>query len=671
MADNSIAAELLLQINLSKLQPTPNYLSPSDAMRVEEFEQSEFGTEYSLDVSNIEWGNASNDSHIFDIYNKFTTHRDSSMTRLDMLNFVALNNERYKWDCHVFFMMHEVYLDTWLKKMAYWGTKADELSIYALSDMLKVHTFIVTKNRPWTTIDTVVQGTPTEIMYHCPVKLAYLGDNRFGRLWPKIVPTPSVSTLQTNVVSVFPISQPLVNVPAPPTLAELETANTLLTMQQTMSQAQLMVSDTTNNLNLQEPKVTTAYQPSELILDIHQTPSIENPEVELLDAMDKLVDHEDVSFSEPKCWLKRYDCMDAVTGRINDLVDLIDMDNLFACDSTQTKPCRVELVRLKYKPTVRLPTLQTQQDLLALGEYFTRSKTKAKKPRKNRRPRSTNTDVNYEESASSSDQSKTKKRTSNRNKSAPQSDGPTAAQVHAQKTTTQTPPVRLPALEIDKPVASPVEVESEPPPPVINTERDLPTRKRKGSFTTRSFTLRKKKRVRKYGCKLCSEILDSAHLLSVHHRNSHGILYCETCNKAFNNPTSLVRHSYQHKPLRFHCACGASFAFSSQLQTHSVVHRRHASHHCVYPKCNRSFKNKGDLKWHAEEHYSALHECPDCDYKNSDIRNLESHRLKHSDIINYTCCSCGQGFKYNTQLRRHKNDPNKCPGPKRSESPEF
>ena len=231
MAENSIAAKLLLQINLSKLQPTPNYLSPSDAMTVEEFEQSKYGTEYSLDVSNIEWGNASNDSHIFDIFSEFTTHRDSSMTRLDMLNFVASNNERYKWDCHVFFMMHDVYLDTWLKKMTYWGTKADELSIYALSDMLKVHMFIVTKHRPWTTIDPVVQGTPMEILYYCPVKLAYLGDNRFGRLWPKIVLTPTVSTLQTNVVPVFPDSKPLVHVPAPPTLAELETANTLLTMQ--------------------------------------------------------------------------------------------------------------------------------------------------------------------------------------------------------------------------------------------------------------------------------------------------------------------------------------------------------------------------------------------------------------------------------------------------------
>ena len=93
MADNSIAAELLQQINLTKIRPTPNYLSPADALTVEEFEQSEYGSEYTLDVGNIEWGNASNDSHVFDIFSEFTTHRDSTKTRLDTLNFVASNNQ--------------------------------------------------------------------------------------------------------------------------------------------------------------------------------------------------------------------------------------------------------------------------------------------------------------------------------------------------------------------------------------------------------------------------------------------------------------------------------------------------------------------------------------------------------------------------------------------------
>ena len=151
----------------------------------------------------------------------------------------------------------------------------------------------------------------------------------------------------------------------------------------------------------------------------------------------------------------------------------------------------------------------------------------------------------------------------------------------------------------------------------------------------------------------------------------YGILYCNECNKAFNNPTSLVRHKYQHKELRFHCNCGASFAFHSQLQTHSVVHCHHASHLCVYPNCNKCFKNKGDLTRHAAEYTGKQHECPDCDYKNTDIRNLESHRLKHSDINKYMCKVCDETFKYNTQLRRHRNNPKKCKSIKRSNSPDY
>ena len=58
------------------------------------------------------------------------------------------------------------------------GTKADVLSIYALSDMLKKHSYIVTKHRPWTTVDPSVQGTTMEILQLCPVKLVYLGEKQ-------------------------------------------------------------------------------------------------------------------------------------------------------------------------------------------------------------------------------------------------------------------------------------------------------------------------------------------------------------------------------------------------------------------------------------------------------------------------------------------------------------
>ena len=428
-------------------------------------------------------------------------------------------------------------------------------------------------------------------------------------------------------------------------------AEALLTMQDTPRtnphQDDLPVN---TPLELQEPTVMTVNQTTELILESLPVTTDDHTNENMLDAMDKVVNHEDVSFTEPNNWLKFRDCMDLITGRVSELVESVNLTNLASLDRIKTPPCRVELVWIKLTLTVKLPTLQTKQDLLALGEYFTRSKSKPKQPRKGRRLRSASTDIDYNENIPSSDVHKRQK--PKRNISTPPADGPTALRVRAQTTPTEIPQVQLPPVEVEKDID---EVENEPvpgPTPSTSTpETKTNVSKGKGSFTTCSFTLTKNKRHRKYGCKLYKEILDSAHLLTVRHQKKHGILYCDECNKAFNNPTSLVRHKYQHKSPWFHCACGALFAFSSQLQTHSVMHRCHASHHCVYPNCNRSFKNKGDLKRHASEHYGKLHECPDCDYKNSDIRNLESHRLKHSDIKKYVCKICGQSFKYNTQLR--------------------
>ena len=54
--------------------------------------------------------------------------------------------------------------------------------------------------------------------------------------------------------------------------------------------------------------------------------------------------------------------------------------------------------------------------------------------------------------------------------------------------------------------------------PANTQETGMNVPKGKGSFATHSFTLKKTKWHHKYGCKLCKEVLDSAHLLTVHHQ---------------------------------------------------------------------------------------------------------------------------------------------------------
>ena len=168
---------------------------------------------------------------------------------------------------------------------------------------------------------------------------------------------------------------------------------------------------------------------------------------------------------------------------------------------------------------------------------------------------------------------------------------------------------------------------------------------------------------------MCDAVCNSNKELTLHHQQKHNILYCEECSKAFNNPSSLAKHQYSHKEPCFKCAdCDQEFAFKSNLKTHRISHRTLATHCCVHPNCQKCFKNKGDLTRHVKEHDGVLHECPDCPYKNPDIRNLESHRLTHTDIEKYVCKLCGKTFRFSTQRRRHLKDK-KCL--KLSNSPEH
>ena len=369
--------------------------------------------------------------------------------------------------------------------MSYWGTKADELAVYALSDMLNIHSFVVTKHRPWTMVDASVKGTSHEMLHLCPVKLVFLGDDRYGRLWRKIQPAQHVSTYQTDLLPVFPDAQPLEIDFVPQTLTELETAETLLTMH-TAQASEVDQSDQTTSivaLELQEPVVTPEGQITDFVIDMSKVSTEPQHSVNLLDAMDKVVNHEDVSFAEPPSWLKFRDCMDLITGRVSDLVETVNLTNLSVMDKIEITPCRVELVRIKFTPTVKLPTLQTNQDLIALGEYFTRSKLKPKKRRKNRRPHDASTNIDYYEDTPSSDADKKPKRKCINSK--PPADGPSASRVCAQPASTGTPAVRLPPLETDKIIDSeeeidaPVSVESFE----VSRPEDEPS-KGKGTFTT-------------------------------------------------------------------------------------------------------------------------------------------------------------------------------------------
>ena len=64
--------------------------------------------------------------------------------------------------------------------------------------------------------------------------------------------------------------------------------------------------------------------------------------------------------------------------------------------------------------------------------------------------------------------------------------------------------------------------------------------------------------------------------------NSHNILYCDICTKAFN-PASLASHKYVHQNSKFQCAdSDQSFLFEGTLKSHCISHRTLASYSCSH-----------------------------------------------------------------------------------------
>ena len=149
---SSIAEELMQSILLHEMRAIPAYLSETDSTTIWDFARSELAEKYVLDTQNLYWPGSVNRSHVFDLFAEFLPHRDSGKTRLDMINFVSENKERYKLDEHVVLKMHETNLNAWACKMTYWENSADELALYALSDLTKQHTVVITNTKPWSTV---------------------------------------------------------------------------------------------------------------------------------------------------------------------------------------------------------------------------------------------------------------------------------------------------------------------------------------------------------------------------------------------------------------------------------------------------------------------------------------------------------------------------------------
>ena len=103
-------------------------------------------------------------------------------------------------------------------------------------------------------------------------------------------------------------------------------------------------------------------------------------------------------------------------------------------------------------------------------------------------------------------------------------------------------------------------------------------------YKLRKFQIDK---VRYYTCLCCNKHFESIHFRNNHQRQNHPPVSCDVCNKMYDTPNSLIRHSYTHLSGNHQCdQCPKSFHFKSELELHK---NKHSDHRFQCNKCDKSF----------------------------------------------------------------------------------
>ena len=640
-ATTSMAEELLAAIKLPNLKQIVAYLSENDAMTVDQYVQSEYAREYAIDITNIHWGGEMHQGHVYDVYAAYSK-KDSVQVRLDMLKFVTDNHERYEWTAHLYLQMNNMSLNTWTQKMTYWGNGADALAIYALSDMLGIHSTVVTKTKPWTSIESGITSNIFELLDLSAVKMVYLGNDRYAMLRKK-----SEKGGPCYIGPNYNYS-PMLMAPSLPSRKDLDTANTLL---------ELSVSKPKPRPKPRaKPKQKGKTTPAPIV----EKPATQSAPV-LTDAMDKIVGFEDDTVPYKNHLPDAMDALiECVQSDPNTTPSVLHVETPVVVHPPMLQSCCVKLKRLEHILADELVSVPpTSASDLGEGKHFTRSRSRIAKPRTGRRSRKASTGVQYSEGDMSEE-----KQCRSKPKPKPARSGPSDDRIDGRSRSTVRPKVTLPPIPgpIKPDEEDTIEQDEEIPSDTteLYDEDDIPLSVVKKDIQCqikiKHHVLERKPAERKYKCRMCRDSLPSCDALNKHHRKKHGIVYCTVCRRPFNNPRSLTKHMYTHGEKKHTCnTCGQSFPFASQLTTHRLTHRRKPNQRCMYPKCGRKFKSKSDLNRHAATHTSKWMVCPDCDdYRTKDKRNFDSHRQSHNQIERYFCSKCNKGFVYSTQRIRHQ-----------------
>ncbi|CAI2734063.1 unnamed protein product [Schistosoma spindalis] len=169
------------------------------------------------------------------------------------------------------------------------------------------------------------------------------------------------------------------------------------------------------------------------------------------------------------------------------------------------------------------------------------------------------------------------------------------------------------------------------------------------------FTGRRRQR-RMHTCEHCDKQFDRPSLLKRHTLTHTGErpFECKYCSKGFSTRSGVNTHERTHTGQRpYVCRiCGRRFAAGSNLIFHKYTHTNTRRHVCS--QCPKAFVTPGDLRKHEYTHTGKWpYRCHLCDRGFATERNLKSHETTHSGRKPHICTICGKGYAQESSMKTH------------------
>ena len=192
--------ELLTALYTKSYTGIVSYLSPHDHLTVPEIDHSTLATSHWLDELRTIEGKKSTHKRVPNaVFKVFAWLDDQELVCSNMVSQVTSEFNLYSAAGLVCLKMHKLTLSTWIGKIQNSKTPADELAVYALSQMYGKHSVIYTKIKTWTTVGTSQPLTERELYNMCDLKFVSMGKGRLVELICK--PSSLMPVVQTQPLS--------------------------------------------------------------------------------------------------------------------------------------------------------------------------------------------------------------------------------------------------------------------------------------------------------------------------------------------------------------------------------------------------------------------------------------------------------------------------------------